>query len=100
VRVENPEGLAEFALKNQWSKEAIWQALNSPKSQRVVLKKSIPVLFFYITAFFDQNNNLVFYPDIYGYDDILLGALRKPEDLSEQSIFVGANVETAVPVTK
>jgi murein L,D-transpeptidase YcbB/YkuD len=82
VRVENPEGLAEFALKNQWSREAIHQALSTPKTQRVILKKPIPVLFFYITSFFDQNNNLVFYPDIYGYDGILLGALRKPEDLS------------------
>lgn len=96
VRVEKPDSLAEFALKNQWSTEAIQQALNSPKSQRVVLKKSIPVLFFYITAFFDQYNNLVFYPDIYGYDTYLLGALRKPEGLSALSIFVTKNAETPV----
>ncbi len=100
VRVANPEGLAEFALKNQWSKDTIQQALNNPKTQRVILKKSIPVLFFYITSFFDQNNNLVFYPDIYGHDAILLGVLRNPEDLSDQSIFVSENVETAAPVIK
>lgn len=100
VRVANPEDLAEFALKNQWSKEAIQQALNTPKTRRVILKKSIPVLFFYITSFFDHNNNLAFYPDIYGHDAILLGALRKPEDLSDQSIFVSANVTPAVPVIK
>ncbi len=100
VRVANPEGLAEFALKNQWSKETIQQALNNPKTQRVVLKKSIPVLFFYITSFFDQNNNLLFYPDIYGHDAILLNVLRNPEDLSDQSIFVSENVEPAVPVIK
>ncbi len=97
VRVENPEGLAEFALKNQWSKEKIQQALQTPKTQRVILKKSIPVLFFYVTAFFDENNNLVFYPDIYGNDIVLLDALRKPEDLSDQSIFVSTNVAPAVP---
>jgi len=91
VRVENPEGLAEFALKNQWSKDKIQQALQTPKTQRVILKKSIPVLFFYVTAFFDQYNNLVFYPDIYGNDTVLLEALKKPEDLSDQSIFVSAN---------
>lgn len=100
VRVENPEGLAEFALKNQWSREAIQQALNTPKTQRVILKKPIPVLFFYITSFFDQNNNLVFYPDIYGYDGILLGALRKPEDLLDQPNLVSAPVTPAVPVIK
>lgn len=87
VRVANPEGLAEFALKNQWSKEAIQQAMNNPKTQRVVLKKSIPVLFFYITAFFDQYNNLMFYQDIYGFDAVLLEALNKPGDLSDEVIF-------------
>ena len=97
VRVANPEGLAEFALKNQWSKEKIQRALNSPKTQRVILKKSIPVLFFYITSFFDDNNNLAFYPDIYGYDAILFGALRKPEDLSDQSLFVSAEAAPAAP---
>jgi murein L,D-transpeptidase YcbB/YkuD len=100
VRVANPEGLAEFALKNQWSKEKIQQALNTAKTQRVILKKSIPVLFLYITSFFDHNNNLAFYPDIYGHDAILLGVLRKPEDLSDQSIFISANVAPAVPVIK
>jgi L,D-transpeptidase YcbB len=93
VRVENPEGLADFVLKNQWSKEAVQQALNNPQTQRVVLKKPIPVLFFYITAFFDQYDNLEFYPDIYGYDATLFEALRKSEDLSDLSIFVSANAE-------
>ena len=100
VRVANPEGLAEFALKNQWTKDTIQQALSNPKTQRVILKKSIPVLFFYITSFFDQNNNLVFYPDIYGHDSILLGVLRNPEDLSDQSIFVSENAEPAAQVIK
>jgi len=87
VRVDNPEGLAEFALRNQWSKEKIQQALNTPKTQRVILKKSIPVLFLYITSFFDHNNNLAFYQDIYGYDVVLQEALNKSGDLSDQVIF-------------
>jgi len=93
VRVANPEKLAEFALKNQdnWTPETIQIAMNTPKTQRVILKKPIPVLFFYITAFFDQNDNLEFYPDIYGHDEVLLGALSKPDDLSDQSIFISHN---------
>ncbi|MGZ8225597.1 MAG: L,D-transpeptidase family protein [Methylococcaceae bacterium] len=86
VRVANPEGLAEFALKNQWTKETIQTALNTPKNQRVILKKPIPVLFFYATAFFDHEK-LVFYPDIYGHDSVLIEALKKTEDLSDQAIF-------------
>jgi murein L,D-transpeptidase YcbB/YkuD len=95
VRVENPQKLAEFALKNQdnWNADTIKTALNTPKTQRVILKKPIPVLFFYTTAFFDHNDSLDFYPDIYGHDAVLLEALRKPDDLSDQSIFFSSNAE-------
>ncbi|WP_262964876.1 L,D-transpeptidase family protein [Methylobacter psychrophilus] len=99
VRVANPEGLAAFALKNQWNKESIHQALNTPKTQRVILKKPIPVLFFYTTSFFDQNNNLLFYKDIYDHDAVLLEALRKPEDLSDMSIFVSESVKPIEAIT-
>ncbi|HEY8035550.1 MAG TPA: L,D-transpeptidase family protein [Methylobacter sp.] len=93
VRVANPQKLAEFALKNQddWNPETIQIAMNTPKTQRVILKKPIPVLFFYITASFDQNDNLEFYPDIYGHDAVLTQALSKPDDLSDQSLFIGVN---------
>ena len=79
VRVENPEGLANFALKDQkgWGEKEIKEALSSGKSQWVTLKKSIPVLFFYITTFVDQNDHLDFYPDIYGHDQVLMEALKK-----------------------
>jgi len=92
VRVANPQALAEFALKEQWTKEDIQVALNAPNTQRVVLKRSIPVLFFYTTAFFDPNNDLILYTDIYGNDTILLEALKNSDDLSDQSIFASNNI--------
>jgi murein L,D-transpeptidase YcbB/YkuD len=97
VRVENPEDLAYFALKDQkgWGREEIKQAIKADKTKRVILKKSIPVLFFYTTAFVDQNDRLTFYPDIYGHDAVLLEALKKPEDLSDQSLFVSKNTVMA-----
>jgi len=49
------------------------------------------VLFFYTTAFFDQFDNLEFYLDIYGHDAVLLEALSKPDDLSDQSLFISSN---------
>ena len=90
VRVENPQQLAEFILKGQegWSKETIQAAMQTPKTQRVILKKPIPVLFFYTTSFFDQHDNLVFYQDIYDQDPVLQSALEKPADLSDQSLFI------------
>lgn len=107
VRVENPVKLAEFALKDQpgWDREDILQAMQSPKTQRVILKKPIPVLFFYATAFFDQFGELTFYPDIYSLDAVLLEALKKQEDLADQALFASSVVPPAdiiktVEVTK
>ncbi len=96
VRVENPKALAEFALKNQgnWNADTIKKAMRTQTMQHVVLKNPIPVLFFYTTSFIDQNNNLAFYQDIYGHDRILLEALKKADDLSDQSIFVSNSVES------
>jgi len=93
VRVEKPQLLAEFALKNQegWDKELIKQALETPKTRRVLLKQPIPVLFFYTTTFFDQYDNLKFYSDIYGHDNVLLEALTKPEDVPDQALFISKN---------
>jgi L,D-transpeptidase YcbB len=87
VRVANPDQLAEFALKNQWTKEAIQQALNAQKTRRVILKKAIPVTIFYVTSFVDQNDNVTFYSDIYGYDAVLQEALNISGDLSDEAVF-------------
>ena len=99
VRVENPKALAEFALKNQgkWNADTIKKAMQKSSMQHVVLQNPIPVLFFYTTTFVDQNNNLAFYQDIYGHDTVLLEALKKTNDLSDQSIFVSTSVEPPNP---
>lgn len=82
VRVAEAEKLAEFVLNNQegWDRQAIEQAMSGPKTRRVSLKKAIPVLFFYTTVYAGQDNKLRFYPDIYGYDAALHGALNKSEN--------------------
>ncbi|MBK8815782.1 MAG: L,D-transpeptidase family protein [Methylococcaceae bacterium] len=99
VRVENPKALAEFALKNQgkWNADTIQKAMKNPANQRVILQNPIPVLFFYTTTYVDQNNNLSFYPDIYGHDEILIEALKKNDDLSDRSIFVSTSEIAAPP---
>ncbi len=79
VRVADAEKLAEFVLSHQpgWDSVAIQQAMNSDRTQRVALRHSIPVLFFYTTSFVDQDNRVHFYQDIYGQDAILQKALTK-----------------------
>ncbi len=98
VRVEHPAQLAEFVLKNQLTKEAITEALQTEKTKRVILKKSIPVLFFYVTSFMDQHNNLAFISDIYGYDEILKAELKKGGDVSDQDIFAPPVVEVPAEI--
>ncbi len=100
VRVANPLALAEFVLAGQLPPDAIKKALGTPKNQRVILKKPIPVLFYYSTAFFDQKNTLVFYPDIYGRDALLIEALKKNEDLPDLLLFaneLGQQPPTTTP---
>ena len=93
VRIEKPLELAEFVLKNQpeWTRENIQRAMQSPGMKRVMLKKSIPVLFFYTTAFAEQNGEIAFYRDIYGHDTLLLEALKNASDLSDQLLFISQN---------
>jgi len=98
VRLEKPQKLAEFALKNQegWDSDSIKAAMSSNKSKRVILNQAIPVLFFYTTAFFDQDNNLIFYPDIYGHDTTLREALKTQEDISDHSLFARPSAPSVI----
>lgn len=84
VRVAEPEQLAEFVLGDQqgWDKESIKSAMSAPKTRHVTLKRSVPVLFYYGTAFVDHQNQLRFYPDIYGQDEQLKKALQKLQNPS------------------
>ncbi|MBD9357087.1 L,D-transpeptidase family protein [Methylomonas albis] len=79
VRVAEAEKLAEFVLGDEtaWDQQTIQQAMAGPKTQRVSLKNSIPVLFFYTTVFVDRDDKPRFYPDIYGQDSLLQNALNK-----------------------
>ncbi len=82
VRVSEPEQLAEFVLGDQqgWDKESIKQAMSAPKTRHVTLKRAVPVLFYYGTTFVDHQNQLRFYPDVYGQDEQLKKALQKLQE--------------------
>lgn len=97
VRVARPQELAEFVLKDQggWDTDTIKKAMGG-KNRQVVLKKTIPVLFLYNTAFFDEHSNLTFYTDIYHRDAELLDALTKHQDLSDQVLFAPKEVPPSV----
>lgn len=87
VRVQHPNQLAQFVLKNQegWPQERIDSMLQSDQHRQVSLKTTIPVLFFYSTAFYEQGDKLTFYNDIYGHDAALIAALSKVSDLPDSA---------------
>jgi hypothetical protein len=53
-----------------------------------------------MTSFIDQNDNVAFYSDIYGYDSVLQEALAKSVDVPDQEIFAPAPVLTPVESIK
>ena len=80
VRVEDPTGLAEWALEGQgeWTRKRIVEAMNSSHSLRVELARPIQVILFYITAVVTPEDGAIhFAEDIYGHDAGLQRALMR-----------------------
>jgi len=73
IRVENPQALAEWVLRNNpgWTSERISAAFKAQKEQQVNLTNQIPVFLVYGTAIVKENGDVFFFDDIYGYDKAL-----------------------------
>ncbi len=73
IRLSEPAKLAEYLLRSQpeWSSDKIAEAMNSGVEKFVGLKKSVPVIITYYTAWVDENGLLNFRDDIYGHDALL-----------------------------
>lgn len=70
IRVEDAKKLAEYLLKNDeaWTPEKIQKAMDSGKEQFVAVKKPVPVMITYFTAWVDENGQLNFRDDVYKHD--------------------------------
>jgi murein L,D-transpeptidase YcbB/YkuD len=81
VRLDDPDKLAEYLLKDQkgWKMESIDKAMNSHQTRTVYLTIPYPVHIEYRTAWVDDNGLVNFREDIYGYDKKQLAQL-KPVD--------------------
>lgn len=73
IRLKEPEKMANYVLRNQpeWTPEKINEAMNSDEEKFVKVKKPIPVVITYYTAWVDENGQLNFRDDIYGHDSKL-----------------------------
>jgi murein L,D-transpeptidase YcbB/YkuD len=70
VRVQQPEALAAYLLRDQpeWTPEQIAGAMHAGEERTVKLKQQIPVYLGYWTAYVTPENSLQFAPDIYDID--------------------------------
>lgn len=74
IRVSDPLSLAEYVLRNaggDWSREHIEAAMNGDLNQRITLNRSIPVMIVYGTVMANEAGDVLFFNDIYGYDQKL-----------------------------
>ncbi len=85
VRVQHPDDLAAWVLNGQqgpdnepWDLQKVQDAMNAGKdNDQVNLKKQLPVVIFYLTAFPDEDGQMHFFDDIYMYDQQLDEVLAK-----------------------
>jgi L,D-transpeptidase YcbB len=78
IRVQKPEDLVAWVLRNNpgWDLERVKATMNGEKNNlQVNLATRIPVLIVYGTATVNEENQIRFFDDIYGYDAELDKAL-------------------------
>ncbi|MEI9981590.1 MAG: L,D-transpeptidase family protein [Edaphobacter sp.] len=72
IRVQKPVDLAVWVLQGQggdWDLAKVEAAMNDgPNNRTVSLKNPLPIVIFYLTARVDQDGQVDFFDDIYGYD--------------------------------
>lgn len=80
IRVERPRELAELLLDDpqQWSRAGIDAAIDTLKTQTVMLRKPVTLLLAYWTVDLREDGRVGFRPDVYGRDAPLLAALERP----------------------
>jgi murein L,D-transpeptidase YcbB/YkuD len=79
IRVEDPERLAEWVLRDVpgWTRERIEAAMQGERPTRVNLKEPLMVVLFYDTVHVDAKGVVYFASDIYGHDRALDRALAR-----------------------
>ncbi len=73
IRIEQPETLAQYVLRDQpeWDAQRIALAMGLGTERHVKLNRKIPVHIVYFTAWVDDQGHLQFAPDIYKYDQLV-----------------------------
>lgn len=82
MRLEHPKDLAVRVLKDNpsWPESRIDSAIENGKTVRAPLFHPVPVYVLYWTAFVDEDGQVAFRGDVYGWDRKLLTLLGDEED--------------------
>ncbi len=77
IRLAEPAKMAEYLLRNnpEWTPDRIADAMNKTTETHVKLKKPVPVIISYYTAWVDENGLLNFRDDIYKHDSDVTGKM-------------------------
>jgi murein L,D-transpeptidase YcbB/YkuD len=80
VRVQDVFDLAELVIGDpqRWSKAKLLEAVETGKTQTIMLERRVPVLLAYWTAGVSLEGQAFFYDDIYNRDAAELKALNGP----------------------
>ncbi|HEY5806696.1 MAG TPA: L,D-transpeptidase family protein, partial [Povalibacter sp.] len=97
VRVERAPELARLLLDDPqtWSSEAVEKVIAEGQLQSVTLKKHMPVLLTYWTAWVDPQGKANFRDDIYGQDEKWIAGLNAPFKIRARPVF--SDAEPATP---
>ncbi|EIL92453.1 L,D-transpeptidase family protein [Rhodanobacter spathiphylli] len=98
IRVERPRELAGLLLDDpqHWNAQGIDRAIDTLKTQTVMLREPVPLLLAYWTVDLREAGRISFRPDIYQRDPPLLAALDRPR-ASPWLSTVGAAAPPAQP---
>jgi murein L,D-transpeptidase YcbB/YkuD len=79
VRVEEPQALAEYLLKDraEWTRETIAAAMHAGEERTVTLREPVPVYIGYWTVDVTHDGKAAFMPDVYGLDARQAAALSE-----------------------
>ena len=89
VRVERALELAAIVLDDpQWNAQSIDAVIAGGKLQNVTLKRKVPVLLAYWTAWVDRESRMNFRRDLYGQDAKWAAALDQPFSVRARPLFM------------
>jgi L,D-transpeptidase YcbB len=72
IRIEHPFVLANYLLSTtSWTNEKLNKVIASGKTQTITIPGQVSIHIFYFTAFVNEQNQIQFRNDMYGWDELL-----------------------------